>query len=243
MYCRKCGNKVPDDSLFCQICGGKIEKEEEQTENDIREGNIEEDVKEVPPEKNEEEALNDVEETEEDVREKQTQATEEIETKDRVYDKLCALESLFLERIAYDEHKNELFDKLYEDKKRYENDVIASVTDPILMDLIQVIEEVRAQIAKLPSEATQENYDKLIKKYKDLPLRLEDVLYEYDVEPYEVEGDIPDMKLQKVVHAIETTDEEAAGKVAARLTVGYKKGNRVIKSERINVYKVTREDK
>lgn len=26
MYCRKCGTKIPDDSIFCLKCGTKTEK-------------------------------------------------------------------------------------------------------------------------------------------------------------------------------------------------------------------------
>lgn len=159
------------------------------------------------------------------------------EGSDRIYEKLCSMEALFRERIAYDEHKNALFDKLYEDKKRYENDMIASITDPFIMEIIQVIEELREQIEKIPGQVSQENYEKLAKRIRAIPQRLEDVLYEHDVEPYEVSGEDPDVKQQKIIGTVETEDKEMAGKVARRLSCGYKKGNRVIKSERIMVYK------
>ena len=173
--------------------------------------------------------------------EKETESIAET-SKDSVFEKLCELEKLFKDRIAYDEHKNQLFDKLYEDKKRYEDDVIASITDPIIMDIIRVIEEVQAQIDKIPEESSQENYDNLVKKYKSIPQRLEDILYEYDIEPYDVIGDDPDVKQQKIVRVVETENAELSGRIAEKLTRGYKKGNRVIKSERITVYKCNKED-
>lgn len=228
MFCDNCGSEIPDDSTFCETCGTKIENTEERIDQ-VPEKAVEEPQPEKPV-----------------IDEKPAEKPQETNTviqDDRLYDKLCDLEKLFKERIAYDEHKNELFDKLYEDKKRYENDIVASVTDPIILEIIRVIEEIRAQIAKIPYEANQENYDKLVKRLKDIPQRLEDVLYECDVEPYEVAGDEPDTKQQKIVQAVETKDPELAGKIAARLTCGYKKGNRVIKSERINVYKSTKEEK
>lgn len=30
MYCRKCGNEIPDDSVFCLKCGTKVEKPEQE---------------------------------------------------------------------------------------------------------------------------------------------------------------------------------------------------------------------
>ena len=27
MYCRKCGNKLEDDALFCPECGTKVDRE------------------------------------------------------------------------------------------------------------------------------------------------------------------------------------------------------------------------
>ena len=241
MFCEKCGTELPDDSHFCTACGEPVKTVTEESISEKKEDVVvetkEEEIQPTREEPKEQET------PQEEIREEHIPDNNTSEADSRTYDKLCELEKLFKERIAYDEHKNELFDKLYEDKKRYENDVIATITDPILIDIIHVIEEIRAQIAKLPDEATPENYEKLKRKFGDIPQRLEDVLYEYDVEPYEVSGDVPDLKQQKVVQAIDTEDSALTGKVAARLNCGYKKGNKVIKSERINVYKSNKEGK
>ncbi len=202
--------------------------EQENNTSEIKEGLI-------PAEEDTQEADNS--EVEEPAGTQEEEACSD-EADDRLYQKMCDLEELFKERIAYDEHKNALFDKLYDDKKKYENDVIASVTDPIILEVIHVIEEIRAQMKKIPGEANQENYDRLKKRFAGIPQRLEDLLYEQNVEPYSVEGDVPDMKQQKVINAVETEENDLGGKIAERLTCGYKKGNRIIKPERINVYKV-----
>ncbi len=34
MYCRKCGEKLKDDALFCEMCGTRISTENEMEEND-----------------------------------------------------------------------------------------------------------------------------------------------------------------------------------------------------------------
>lgn len=36
MYCRKCGEKLKDDALFCEICGSRISEENEIKENPER---------------------------------------------------------------------------------------------------------------------------------------------------------------------------------------------------------------
>lgn len=35
MFCRKCGNEIPDDSVFCLKCGTKVEKVDSKEKIDI----------------------------------------------------------------------------------------------------------------------------------------------------------------------------------------------------------------
>ena len=37
MFCRKCGNKLNDNAIFCDQCGVKIEKDNEESVIDIEE--------------------------------------------------------------------------------------------------------------------------------------------------------------------------------------------------------------
>ena len=38
MFCRKCGNEIPDDSVFCLKCGTKVEVVENKIQEDVIEG-------------------------------------------------------------------------------------------------------------------------------------------------------------------------------------------------------------
>ena len=33
MYCKKCGNEIEDDSVYCNFCGAKIDKKNIESKN------------------------------------------------------------------------------------------------------------------------------------------------------------------------------------------------------------------
>jgi len=35
MYCKKCGAEIPDNSVYCPVCGEKAENDEESNEDDF----------------------------------------------------------------------------------------------------------------------------------------------------------------------------------------------------------------
>ncbi|WP_024867228.1 nucleotide exchange factor GrpE [Butyrivibrio sp. FCS014] len=154
-------------------------------------------------------------------------------------EKIDGLKQLFEDKIQKETHNNQLIDKLYADKKAYEEDIVAAITDPILMEIIRVIDEINEQLKYISEEPSDENYKDLLKRFKQLPLRLDDILYDFDVTSYSIEGTKPDAKFQRFTRVIETDNEELGGTVAEVLQPGYKKGDRVIRHQNIAIYKYT----
>ena len=160
-----------------------------------------------------------------------------------VYEKLCDLSISLNKEIDNESHLQKMVDKLYDDKKHYEEIIEEKIQNQIYLDIIHVIEEIRAQISKFPNESTDENYAKLLKRLQGVPLRLEDLLSDYDVEPYSAPDEYLNTKLQKISNELElTSDETLANKIVERKSVGYKKEDKIIKKEVVKVYKYISEN-
>ena len=163
-------------------------------------------------------------------------------TTEELMQKLEQLDTKFTKKIQTDEHKNQLFDKLYERMKMYEDDAIATAINPIIMELIQLLDNLKAQRQYFPEEVSQENYEKLVKKFDGAIEDVQDLLEELDVDIYSVEGVCPDPKRQKIVNVIPTTEKERNNTIAEKVSDGYIRQNHIVKYEKIAIYKY-QEDK
>ena len=64
-----------------------------------------------------------------------------------------------------------------------------------------------------------------------------DVLYRQSIEPYEVDDTEIDVKKQKIVSTINTEDESLNNKLATKNAPGYEKNGKIIRPERVTIYK------
>lgn len=163
-------------------------------------------------------------------------------TTEELMQKLEQLDTKFTKKIQTDEHKNQLFDKLHQQLKIYEDDVIAMAINPIIMEMIQLLDSLKAQRQYFPEEVSQENYEKLVKKFDGAIEDVQDLLEELDVDIYSVEGAYPDPKRQKIVKVIPTVEKERNNTIAKKVSDGYIRQNHIVKYEKIAIYKY-QEDK
>ncbi len=156
-------------------------------------------------------------------------------------EKMDELQNLFEQRLRTDEYKNRLFDQLYGDLKEYQNDVVASVTTPMLMEIISILDRMKKQSPSPDPDDYPGAYAALLRNWNNAVEDLEDLLYAQDTEPYSVEGDVPDTKRQKIVKTVATSDRSLDNQIAQHLSGGYVKNNRIIKFERVSIYKYQEE--
>ena len=167
--------------------------------------------------------------------------TEEIEKLEEILGSIEKLETLFINKIQVDQHKNQLFDKLHEELKGYQDDIVWNMVNPIILEVIGVLERVKKEYERIPKEPTKENYERLIRKYGEVQEELEDILYSQDVEEYTIDGNIPDPKRQKIVKTTPTQKKELDNTVEKKLSAGFIRKNRIIKVERISLFKYQEE--
>lgn len=151
---------------------------------------------------------------------------------------IANLQQSFDDKIAQDKHKNALFDQMHRELVQYQNGVVDKNTETMAMDIIQLIDSTRNHIHVYEErEGTQENYNRLLRLVKGLVEDLQDVLYRQSIEAYQVAGEDVDVRRQKIIQTLETEDPAQDNSIAVRVAEGYEKGDKVLRPERIKIFK------
>lgn len=153
---------------------------------------------------------------------------------------IAGLQQSFDDKIAEDQYKNGLFDSMHRELVRYQNGALDKVVDTVALDIIQLVDttsgHVRVYEQKEPNE---ENYKRLLRVVKGVVEDLQDILYRQNIEPYTVDGDAVDVRRQKIIQTVPTDDSTKDNLIAMRAAEGYEKGDKVLRPERIKIYKYT----
>ena len=157
---------------------------------------------------------------------------------DVVEQELVDLQKKFDDKIAEDTQKNGLFDNMHRELVRYQNGVLDKIVDTMALDIIQLVDSTKSH-ARVYSkkEPTEENYKKLLKIVKGIAEDLGDILYRQNIESYRVTGHEVDVRRQKIIQTVPTDDKSKDNLVAVRVADGYEKGDKVLRPERIKIFK------
>lgn len=161
-----------------------------------------------------------------------------LEKLDAVQQALAALQQTFDDKIAEDTHKNGLFDNMHRELVRYQNGALDKIVDTIALDIIQLVDSTKGHVRVYEKkEPTEENYKKLLRIVKGIAEDLEDILYRQNIESYRVPGHEVDVRRQKIIQTVPTDDKSKDNLVAVRVADGYEKGDKVLRPERIKIFK------
>lgn len=157
---------------------------------------------------------------------------------------ISELKDLFNQKIANDEYKDQLFDKMHAELVKYQQGSIDKMIDDMAMDVILLSDNTKQVIdAYKDSEPTKENYIKLLNQFQGISDELEDILFRQSIEPYSVEDDEFDPRKQRVIGKVPTDKKELNNKVASRGVVGYEKDSgQVLRRENVRIYKYQPEE-
>ena len=157
---------------------------------------------------------------------------------DAVQQALATLQQSFDDKIAEDTHKNGLFDNMHRELVRYQNGALDKIVDTIALDIIQLVDTTKGHVRVYEKkEPTEENYKKLIRIVKGIAEDLEDILNRQNIESYRVPGHEVDTRRQKIIQTMPTDDKSKDNLVAVRAADGYEKGDKVLRPERIKIFK------
>lgn len=110
--------------------------------------------------------------------------------------------------------------------------------DTIALDIIQLVDSTKGHVRVYEKkEPTEENYKKLLRIVKGIAEDLEDILYRQNIESYRVAGHEVDVRRQKIIQTIPTDDKARDNLVAVRVADGYTEGDKILRPERIKIFK------
>lgn len=182
--------------------------------------------------------VEDVVESQQTPAETPTEQAALLEKLDAVQQALATLQQTFDDKIAEDTHKNGLFDNMHRELVRYQNGAMDKIVDTIALDIIQLVDTTKGHIRVYEKkEPTEENYKKLLRVVKGIAEDLEDILYRQNIESYRVPGHEVDVRRQKIIQTVPTDDKSKDNLIAIRAADGYEKGDKVLRPERIKIFK------
>ena len=150
------------------------------------------------------------------------------------------LKQKFDEKIAVDTYKNQLFDKMYAELQTLKNDPYTKTLKPIFMDIITFIDTMHSVVSKYDETPAEEEllplYQKLRKEIYKVGGHLEDLLYNYGIEPYSAKaGDEFDPRTQQSKKTTQTDNPEEHKKIVTSLSSGYTWNAQLLRRESVHV--------
>lgn len=145
-----------------------------------------------------------------------------------------ALQKKFDEKIAVDEHKNSLFDKLYKERDEYKNDLYGKLLKPFIMGSIEIINDLRMYISKMDSYDVERSLNYL----KTFPDDIIEMLENNGVELYTEDGEYFNPKMQRAKRTVPTDDAALNNTIAERIEKGYSWNGVILRPEIVAVYKL-----
>lgn len=140
-------------------------------------------------------------------------------------------------KIAEDEHKAQLFDKMYNELQSYKTDLYAKILKPFILSTITLLDDTNTFIGKLG-----ENESALAEKYlRTMPDDLIDILESNGVVLYEDDVDKFNPRTQRVVKQVPTDNPELDNFIVKRIRKGYSWNGINLKPELVWIYKFKHE--
>ncbi len=136
-------------------------------------------------------------------------------------------------KIAQDEHKARLFDKMYDELQSYKTDLYAKMLKPFILSTISVIDDTNTFISKL-GEGDAEKAEQYL---RSLPEDLADILEANGVVLYEDESEKFNPRTQRAVKQVPTDNPELENTIAKRLRKGYNWNGVNLRPEFVWIYK------
>lgn len=149
-----------------------------------------------------------------------------------------ALQEQFASRIRSDEVQAKALETLHDDLKQYKANFVRQQMLPLLKEVIFCHDFVASQVDRASADeaATGTPAVSALAAAKQMLL---DLLFKYDVEPYQGDGEQFDPKNQQCARTVPTGRAEADKTIAGRMQAGFRSPDGIVRREQVTVYKFT----
>lgn len=162
--------------------------------------------------------------------------------------KMDTLLQLFRDRLLYDEHKDLINDRQYQELEGFRSGMLEKLQKPIIMDIISEIDDCvklgafyiqkkeEYTVNKNPEEL-EKLFEKLLKLYLDVTTNLCELLEKHDVVSWKTEsGELFDPKIHTVLKKTVTENPELHKTICKSLRLGFKLNDKIIRREMVDVF-------
>ncbi len=162
---------------------------------------------------------------------------DEVEKKlGRISEHLEQLTKDFEERFLYDEKQEKIIDQMHGELQNYRNDLYASLVKPVLIDIIEVVDNIRKAGVTYGAKGVNEAAAAGI--IMDFIEDLHYILTNYGVDIYKATAGDPFIPVrQRILSTVATNNLELNGKVSESMGFGYFYKGKVLWPEKVTVYK------
>ena len=154
-----------------------------------------------------------------------------------VMTRLDELMQKFDDRLARDEHKDALFDKMYAELASYKTDIYAKLLKPFIMSAISLLDDTNGFITRLAEQGDSPDPAKMRQFINNLPLDIEDMLEMNGVEIYSDGTPVFNPATQRVVKTVECAEVDNDKRIVERLRRGYRWNGVILRPEMVSIYK------
>jgi len=149
-----------------------------------------------------------------------------------------ALQEQFASRIRSDEVQAKALETLHDDLKQYKANFVRQQMLPLLKEVIFCHDFVASQVDRASTDEAASGTP-AVSALAATKQMLLDLLFKYDVEPYQGEGEQFDPKNQQCARTVPTGRADADKTIAGRMQAGFRSPDGIVRREQVTVYKFT----
>lgn len=143
----------------------------------------------------------------------------------------------FERKIAYDQHKDAVIDRLHAEVMEHRQDQIGKIIKPLLLGIIQIHDDIYRQkdayLRRAPETLTPALFFEAFEGIAD-DIRI--LLEQHDITSYREDGQRFNAGRQTASKTVPTADETLVGQIVAAHLPGFEREREILKKERVVVY-------
>ncbi len=157
---------------------------------------------------------------------------------DTLVEQVTILNDLFEKKMLVDGQKNKIIESQGDELQKLREGLYEKILKPLLCDVIDIADDIhrmlRAYVNKSAETVPIEKFMSVLEIYES---DIEDILGKYGVDVYSCPEELFNPQKQKIVKIVQTNDADKNRCIAERITKGFALDGKMIRPEKVNVYK------